>query len=693
MGDLLEYLKVLFTSPITGLLVLALLVAVVYIKKRIEVKAEADQKAAHTPTPSPPAPPAHPPTPTAFGRDDEIAEVIGLLQAGSGVAICAAVEGMAGVGKTFLATEVAHRVKAEYPAGFVPVDLRGVDPTPLTDLEAMRAIVSFLEPGAPLPDDPVMPAHYARVLGRAAALVLLDNAKDGEQVRRLLPPPPSAALITSRNAIALPLVQTLGLKVLLPAAARQMLRAWVAPERADDALLDDIASLCGRLPMALHIAGCDLKFHHDIAVAGYRHRLRERRAKEMGEVLAALSLSLDRLAEVKPDWAAAWPLLSVFAVGFDAKMAAVVCAVEDGALFLSDLAARGLVLAPDGESALYRLHDLMRDLASQRIGPAERTAAEGRHADMVVGVLKNVQTEYRCGKRGAVGLFDALLPEVAAAFIRASSAADDATARRCFAIVAAAPHLMTMRQPGRQQVVWRGAAVTAAGRLGDWERMEALSLLATALLIVGEFDRSLSAGNKALDLCRMRGWRREEGCCLFGLGNAHGRAGDLEGARRCFKAVAEIAGDPAVADSNLEAGALVSLGAMLLEEDLATGVSALEHALALVPIHDLANRGAALGSLAIAYERCGRDDDAAAMYREHMALAAGADPAREAITAYNFALLQRRRGEHADALDLMRRARDLFQFMDVDKHAADAQRCLQKWEAATPVAAATVPRL
>ncbi len=102
---------------------------------------------------------------------------------------------------------------------------------------------------------------YRSVLAGQRVLVVLDNARDVEQVRPLLPGSPGClAIVTSRNHLtsliaaegAHPL--TLGL---LPAAdARDLLTRRLGAERVagePDAVSDIIAG-CARLPLALTIA-------------------------------------------------------------------------------------------------------------------------------------------------------------------------------------------------------------------------------------------------------------------------------------------------------------------------------------------------------------------------------------------------------------------------------------------------------
>jgi DNA-binding SARP family transcriptional activator len=110
------------------------------------------------------------------------------------------VDGPAGIGKTALAVRWSAGVAEDFPGGQLYVNLRGYDPAPpLTPLAALRLLLDGLS--APtVPADPDAAGNLYRTLtaGRRV-LVLLDNARDAEQVRPLLPGAGSLAVVTSRD--------------------------------------------------------------------------------------------------------------------------------------------------------------------------------------------------------------------------------------------------------------------------------------------------------------------------------------------------------------------------------------------------------------------------------------------------------------------------------------------------------------
>ncbi len=205
------------------------------------------------------------------GREAQLAELSRVLdQAGEQapgtvvIRVISAIGGMAGVGKTALAVHWAHQVAPRFGDGQLYVNLRGFDPaaSPATPEEAIRELLDGLAvPAAQIPPGlPAQAALYRSLLTGRRMLIVLDNARDEQQVRPLLPADPGClVLITSRSQLA-GLAATDGallltLDVLPPAEARQMLIARLGADRAaDPATVTQIAALCAHLPLALAIA-------------------------------------------------------------------------------------------------------------------------------------------------------------------------------------------------------------------------------------------------------------------------------------------------------------------------------------------------------------------------------------------------------------------------------------------------------
>lgn len=102
---------------------------------------------------------------------------------------------MGGVGKTELAKVLAKEVKDSFPDGQIYFDLRGAskDQTPATAIEALSHVIRSFQPEAKLPEDAnSLQALYHSALEGKRVLLLMDNARDAQQLAPLTPPPKAA---------------------------------------------------------------------------------------------------------------------------------------------------------------------------------------------------------------------------------------------------------------------------------------------------------------------------------------------------------------------------------------------------------------------------------------------------------------------------------------------------------------------
>ncbi|MFD4127405.1 BTAD domain-containing putative transcriptional regulator [Streptomyces globisporus] len=183
----------------------------------------------------------------------------------------AVVVGAPGVGKTALATHWAHARRDHFRDGQLYVDLRGHSRPPA--LRPGDVLTQFLRAlGAP---PHALPAHppgedeaaalYRTLLADKRLLIVLDNARDAEQVRPLLPGARGCAVVvTSRSRLA-GLVSSDGarriaLDVLDPDEGRRLLGsiAGSCNVAAEEAAARRLVELCGGLPLAIRIAGANL---------------------------------------------------------------------------------------------------------------------------------------------------------------------------------------------------------------------------------------------------------------------------------------------------------------------------------------------------------------------------------------------------------------------------------------------------
>jgi transcriptional regulator with XRE-family HTH domain len=201
------------------------------------------------------------------GRDSELAALDSLLVATFAdrplTMLITAIGGTAGAGKTALAVHWAHQAAGSFPDGQMYVNLRGYAPgRPVSAGEALAAFLRSLG----VPDRDIPPgederaARYRSLLAGLRMLIVLDNARDADQVRPLLPGTPGCvAVVTSRDRLA-GLVARDGarpvdLDVLPLSDAVRLLRTLIGA-RVDDEpeAAAVLAAHCCRLPLAVRVA-------------------------------------------------------------------------------------------------------------------------------------------------------------------------------------------------------------------------------------------------------------------------------------------------------------------------------------------------------------------------------------------------------------------------------------------------------
>src|SRR6266540_385676 len=191
--------------------------------------------------------------------------------AGSGAAVViAAIEGMAGVGKTRLAVHAGHLLAGEQPFDqTLFANLRGFHPDPAQPPADPAAVLdSFLRllgvPGHQIPHDlSARTGLYRQRLAGMRALVVLDNAADEQQVEPLLPGSPGGlTLITSRRSLAgLRMATHLPVDVFTPDEAHDFLTRAVPgiPAGDDPTAAARVAQRCGYLPLALGLVAAHMR--------------------------------------------------------------------------------------------------------------------------------------------------------------------------------------------------------------------------------------------------------------------------------------------------------------------------------------------------------------------------------------------------------------------------------------------------
>ncbi|MDQ1032857.1 DNA-binding SARP family transcriptional activator/tetratricopeptide (TPR) repeat protein [Streptomyces umbrinus] len=221
------------------------------------------------------------------GRFDELARFRGLLPGSSASAlVIGVIGGMAGVGKTALAVHWAHQVADRFPDGQLYVDLRGFHPsgTVMSPAEAIRSFLGAL--GVPAQRVPAgldaQAALYRSLLARRRVLIVLDNARDTEHVRALLPGAPGClVVVTTRHQlyglVAAEGAHFLTLDVLGEDDALRFLSDRLGPDRIerDPGAARAIAAACGGLPLALAVVSARAAINPAFPLSGIAEELAE----------------------------------------------------------------------------------------------------------------------------------------------------------------------------------------------------------------------------------------------------------------------------------------------------------------------------------------------------------------------------------------------------------------------------------
>ncbi|MEU9504687.1 helix-turn-helix transcriptional regulator [Micromonospora sp. NPDC048170] len=223
--------------------------------------------------------------PSFVGRTEPMWRLDTHLTPGDGATVTQAIVGSAGIGKTTLAVHWAHRVRRQFPDGQIHLNLRGFDPhqSPLTTCAALHNLLAALHcPPHLVPANPdAQVGLYRSLMAGRRMLILLDNARDAQQVRPLLPGSAgSLVLVTSRDRLSgLVTADGAGLLTLprMPLVeARELLARRLGVQRAaaDHWALDEIIEHCDRLPLALASAATFANRHPEASLGHLAAQLR-----------------------------------------------------------------------------------------------------------------------------------------------------------------------------------------------------------------------------------------------------------------------------------------------------------------------------------------------------------------------------------------------------------------------------------
>ncbi|MGP4052576.1 ATP-binding protein [Streptomyces sp. 2A115] len=318
----------------------------------------------------------------------------------TGCVAIAVIGGMAGVGKTTLAVHWAHQVADRFEDGQLYVNLRGFEDSgrPLEPGEALGGFLSALG----MHNDEIpsgtreREALFRERVASRRLIVVLDNARDSQQVRPLLAASPGClTIITSRNQLsglsATVGARLIGLDVWSPAEAVAALAARIGDHRcrAEPEAVAELAALCGHLPLAIAVVGAQLAASPHMPLRAGVRELRETRPRldalaaddRQGDVRAVFSWSYHALPDATARFFRRLAVHPAPALSAEAAASLAGADMPQARRHLRELTSASL-LSRDAEGR-YILHDLVRDYGTELIEQHkdDRLAAETRLLD------------------------------------------------------------------------------------------------------------------------------------------------------------------------------------------------------------------------------------------------------------------------------------------------------------------------
>jgi DNA-binding SARP family transcriptional activator/tetratricopeptide (TPR) repeat protein len=602
-----------------------------------------------------PVPAQLPAAPRHFvGRADELKALGTLLVEPTGLVMIAAISGTAGIGKTALAVHFAHQVAERFPDGQLYVNLHGFDPAgpPLTAAEAIRGFLDGFQVGPQrMPASlAAQAALYRSLLAGQRVLVLLDNARDAEQVRPLLPGSPGCmVIITSRSQLT-SLVATDGAHPLtlgLPAAweARELLTSRLGAERilGEPGAAEELIKLCARLPLALSITASRAAAHPGFPLGLLAAELRATGtpldALDAGDarsnMRAVFSWSYRQLSEPA---ARLFRLLGLHPgpdVSAPAAASLAGLPMADVRAALTELTRAHLLAEhPPGRFAFHDLlHAYAAELAAAQHSPAERQAATGRLLDHYLhtantaalllsptrdpvtlsGARPGVTAERLATARQALAWFEAERLVLLAASMRAADTGFDIHAWQLPWTLA---RFLDTRAYWPEWLSIARTALAAAERLGDpAAQADACHRLGSALARLREFGQAQLLMQRAQDLYAGIGDPIGQANVCISLAAESGNQGrHADGLRHAQRAL-----DLAASAGNRAYQALARNAVGWYHAQLGDYQQALAHCHQALRLHlesgDESGQAHTLDSLGYAYHHLGQHAQAIACYR------------------------------------------------------------------------------
>ena len=343
---------------------------------------------------------------------DTAADTASAAGGGHGIRGVVTVDGMAGVGKTALVLHWGHQARDRFPGGTLYANLDG-----FSDRDAVghdTVVDDFLIALEHPPQPDSSPRHRQvqlnKLLSGRRTLVVLDNARNTDHIRDLLPVLANTLLVvTSRQHLTtlttLTGARRIHVEPMDPAESSALLTRHSGLDTLDERTADRAHHLCAGLPLVLHLLADHLAQNSDRAPAAVLDQLnRYRLITTLGDtgdgtINASALFRQSYLALPPPERR----LMRLLPLCPGPDFSAATCGACDGrtpddtARSLAILVGAHLLEGPD-HSDRYHFHDLLAEFAAHCLDTDEteigRRDAERRiltfylrSADKAAGIL------------------------------------------------------------------------------------------------------------------------------------------------------------------------------------------------------------------------------------------------------------------------------------------------------------------
>jgi tetratricopeptide (TPR) repeat protein/transcriptional regulator with XRE-family HTH domain len=336
------------------------------------------------------------PVPHFAGRSTELHHLSSLLapaaadgvENADGAENIAAVAGTAGVGKTTLAVHWAHMVADRFPDGQLYINLGGFDPaaSPTTPDEAIRRFLDALgvPPGQIPASLDAQAALYRSMLSDRSMLVILDDARDEQQVRPLLPGGGrNVVVVTSRNQlsglVAIEGACHMELDVLSTAEAWQLLAGRLGAPRlaVEPRAAAELIGLCACLPLALAVATARAAIRPGVLLSTLVTELRDTQSRldaldDSDQAASVRAVFCESYENLQAPTARMFRLLALHPgpdISAEAAASLTACTLPETRRLLHELTRCHLLSEPS--NGRFTFHDLLRAFAAEQVSLTE----------------------------------------------------------------------------------------------------------------------------------------------------------------------------------------------------------------------------------------------------------------------------------------------------------------------------------